>query len=97
MNLRKLPFYKVQQTLMRPTALQPHGTGRFQEQKFNFYLSPSQATEIAESCFRDANGRADYKKQIQMRFSLNETSCEQDDNFPSSICVKVSCPPNQML
>jgi len=89
-NLRKLPFYKVQQTLMRPTALQPHGTGRFQEQKFNFYLSPSQATEIAESCFRDANGRADYKKQIQMRFSLNETSCEQDDNFPSSICVKVN-------
>ena len=75
---------------MRPTALQPHGTGRFQEQKFNFYLSPSQATEIAESCFRDANGRADYKKQIQMRFSLNETSCEQDDNFPSSICVKAS-------
>ena len=79
---------------MRPTALQPHGTGRFQEQKFNFYLSPSQATEIAESCFRDANGRADYKKQIQMRFSLNETSCEQDDNFPSSICVKVSCHAN---
>ena len=24
------------------------------------------------------------------RFSLLETSCEQDDNFPSSICVKVS-------
>jgi hypothetical protein len=89
-NLRKLPFSKVQSTLMRPTALQPQGTGRFQEQKFNFYLSPSQASEIAESCFRDANGRPDYKKQIQMRFSLSETSCEQEDNFPSSICVKVN-------
>ena len=30
-----------------------------------------------------------------MRFSLLETSCDQEDNFPSSICVKVNnklCP-----
>jgi len=30
------------------------------------------------------------KKQIQLRFSLLETSCEQDDNFPASICIKVN-------
>ncbi len=89
-NLKKLPFFKGLSTLMRPTALQPRGSGRFQEQKFSFYLSPRQTEEITKCSWRDANGRSEYKKQIQMRFSLNETSCEQDDNFPSSICVKVN-------
>merc|ERR1712121_408525 len=32
----------------------------------------------------------DYRTQIQMRFSLLETSCEQEDNFPPSICVKIN-------
>ena len=88
-KLKKLPFYHVITTLMKPCALQPSGNARFQEQKFSFYLSPSQTTEIAESACRDAHGRVDYRKQIQVRFSLQETSCEQDDNFPASICVKV--------
>lgn len=88
-KMRKLPFYKIMATLMMPCSLQPSGTARFQEQKFSFYLSPSQAEEIAGSCYRDGNGRAEYKKQLQLRFSLLETSCEQDDNFPSSVCVKV--------
>ena len=88
-TLRELPFYEVKATLMQPCALQPSGTARFQDQKFSFYLSPSQASEIASSSYRDSNGRPEYKRQIQMRFSLLETSCEQDDNFPSSICVKV--------
>ena len=37
----------------------------------------------------------EYRTQIQMRFSLLETSCEQEDNFPPSICVKINgklCP-----
>ena len=88
-KLKKLPFFKILATLMQPCSLQPSGTARFQEQKFSFYLSPSQAGEIANSSYRDTNHRPEYKKQIQMRFSLLETSCEQDDNFPSSICVKV--------
>ncbi|TRY73722.1 hypothetical protein TCAL_05843 [Tigriopus californicus] len=89
-KLRELPFYKILAILMQPCALQPGGTARFQEQKFSFFLSPSQASEIASSSFRDSHGRVEYKKQIQMRFSLLETSCEQDDNFPASICVKVN-------
>lgn len=88
-KLLKLPFYKVLSVLMKPSALQPSGSARFQEQKFSFYLSPHQAGEILDSGFRDSSGRLDYKRQIQMRFSLLETSCEQDDNFPASICVKV--------
>ncbi len=31
-----------------------------------------------------------YGTQVQLRFCLLETSCEQEDCFPSSICVKVN-------
>ena len=34
--------------------------------------------------------RGDYGVQIQLRFCLLETSCEQEDNFPPSICVRVN-------
>lgn len=88
-KLKKLPFYKIDSILMKPSSLQPTGNARFQEQTFSFHLTPQQSKEIAESSYRDSNGKPEYKKQIQMRFSLLETSCEQDDNFPSSICVKV--------
>lgn len=88
-KLRKLPFFHVLATLMQPCSLQPSGTARFQEQKFSFFLSPLQAQEIASSSYRDSHGKVEYKRQIQMRFSLLETSCEQDDHFPSSISVKV--------
>ena len=30
--LKKLPFYRVEETLMKPSSLQPNGNGRFQEQ-----------------------------------------------------------------
>jgi len=89
-NLRTLPFYKVDSVLMKPSSLQPRGHARFQEQTFSFHLTPTQASAIAQSSCRDAFGRQDFKKQIQLRFSLLETTCEQDDNFPASVCVKVN-------
>ena len=89
-KLRKLPFYEVMATLLKPSSLQPQGTARFQEQSFSFHLTPQQVSAIEQSGYRDAQGRPDYKKQIQVRFSLLETSCEQMDNFPSSICLKVN-------
>ena len=76
-------------TLLKPSSLQPQGNARFQEQTFSFHLTPQQVSAIEQSGYRDTFGRPDYKKQIQVRFSLLETSCEQMDNFPSSICVKV--------
>ncbi len=89
-KLRRLPFYRVLATLMQPCSLQPSGNARFQEQKFSFFLSPTQVESIERNSYRDsATGRFEYKMQVQLRFSLLETSCEQDDNFPSSICVKV--------
>ena len=39
--------------------------------------------------------KIEYSVQVQLRFCLNETTCEQDDNFPPSICVKINskmCP-----
>ena len=88
-KLRKLPFYEVMATLLKPSSLQSTGNARFQEQTFSFHLTPQQVNAIEQSGYRDTMGRPDYKKQIQVRFSLLETSCEQMDNFPSSICVKV--------
>ena len=88
-RLRKLPFYEVMATLLKPSSLQPQGTARFQEQSYSFHLTPQQVSAIEQSGYRDSQGRPDYKKQIQVRFSLLETSCEQMDNFPSSICLKV--------
>jgi len=94
-TLKKLPFYKIEETLLKPCSLQPNGNARFQEQTFTFYLTPTQATDISNSSFRNGQGRPEYRKQLQMRFSMLETSCEQEDNFPSSICVKINgklCP-----
>jgi len=93
--LKKLPFYKIEETLLKPCSLQPNGNGRFQEQTFTFYLTPGQSSDISNSSYRNEQGKPEYRKQVQMRFSLLETSCEQEDNFPSSICVKVNgklCP-----
>ena len=55
---------------MKPSSLQPRGHVRFQEQTFSFHLTPTQASAIAQSGCRDPYGRQEYKKQIQLRFSL---------------------------
>ena len=87
--MKKLPFYDVQATLLKPSSLQPTGQAKFQQQNFSFHLTPQQAEMIQQSGYRDSMGRPDFKKQVLVRFSLLETSCEQEDNFPLSLCVKV--------
>ena len=80
--------------------MQPTNSGRFQEQNFTFHLTPSQSSDITNSSYRTESGRPEYRTQIIIRFSLLETSCEQEDNFPASISVKVNsklCPlPNPL-
>ena len=93
-SLKKLPFHRLEETLLKPCSLQPTGTARFQEQTFTFILKPSEAAAVQSSQYK-VEARTEFRKQIQMRFSLLETSCEQEDNFPPSICVKVNgklCP-----
>jgi len=94
-ELRSLPFYDIHCVLLKPCSLRPSCNARFQEQDFNFHLTPTQASDITSSSYRNDVGRIEYRKQIQMRFSLLETSCQQEDNFPQSISVKVNgrlCP-----
>ncbi|XP_021340260.1 E3 SUMO-protein ligase PIAS2-like isoform X6 [Mizuhopecten yessoensis] len=89
-RLKHLPFYDCITELMKPTSLVPRGTSKFQETHFNFHLTPQQAQDIAMS--RDFRPGAKYEfiTQIQLRFSLLETTCEQDDNFPPNICVRIN-------
>ena len=91
---------RSQETLLKPNSLQPTNSGRFQEQNFTFYLTPSQSNEITNSNYRNEQGKPEYRTQIIIRFSLLEISSEQDDNFPASISVKINsklCPlPNPL-
>jgi len=94
-RLKPLPFFKIHDILLKPTSLQTTSNARLQDQTYQFYLTPSQANQISQSSCKNEKGRPEYRMQIQMRFSLLETSCLQEDYFPSSISVKVNskmCP-----
>ncbi|XP_013385044.1 E3 SUMO-protein ligase PIAS2 isoform X3 [Lingula anatina] len=91
-RLKHLPFYDCLGELTKPTSLVPKNAGRFQEAAYVFHLTPQQAQDVAMSRYGDlkACGRIDYQVQVQLRFCLLETSCEQADNFPPSICVRIN-------
>ncbi|XP_041372944.1 E3 SUMO-protein ligase PIAS2-like isoform X4 [Gigantopelta aegis] len=89
-RFKHLPFYDVLGELMKPTSLVPKNNSRFQESYFVFHLTPQQAQDIAMSRDFRPGARCEYTVQVQLRFCLLETSCEQDDNFPPSICVRVN-------
>ncbi|XP_058054424.1 E3 SUMO-protein ligase PIAS2 isoform X2 [Anopheles bellator] len=95
-RLKKLAFYDVLATLLKPATLVPSNTAqRVQEGSFYFHLTPQQATDVAlNRDTRNAN-RIEHTIQVQLRFCLLETSCEQEDYFPPNIVVKVNnklCP-----
>ena len=89
-SLKKLPFYKVEDTLLKPSTLQPMGKVKTQQQNFTFYLTPAQISRINTSRYKSDKGQMEYRQQIQVRFSLLETTCDQLDNFPSNISLKVN-------
>ena len=93
--LKRLPFYIRGDVLLRPSSLQPTGgKAKLQEQTFMFPLTPSQARQVSGSRTTVA-GRLEYRHQVQLRFSLLDTTSEQPDNFPAKLCVKVNgkmCP-----
>ncbi|XP_055540327.1 E3 SUMO-protein ligase PIAS2 isoform X4 [Wyeomyia smithii] len=95
-KLKKLAFFDVLATLLKPATLVPSNTTqRVQEGSFFFHLTPQQATDIATNRdIRNAN-KIEHTIQVQLRFCLLETSCEQEDYFPPNIAVKVNnklCP-----
>ncbi|XP_064650037.1 E3 SUMO-protein ligase PIAS2-like isoform X2 [Lineus longissimus] len=89
-RFQRLPFYDVLGELLKPSTLVPRNTSRFQETFFVFHLTPQQAQDIAMSRDMRPGSKCDYQVQVQLRFCLLETSCEQGDNFPPSICVRVN-------
>ncbi|XP_076465072.1 E3 SUMO-protein ligase PIAS2-like isoform X2 [Babylonia areolata] len=89
-HLKRLPFYDVLGELLKPTSLMPKSNNRFQESYYVFHLTPQQAQDIAMSRDFRPGTKCEYTVQVQLRFCLLETSCEQDDNFPPSICVRVN-------
>lgn len=89
-RFKRLPFYDVLGELLKPTSLMPKSTSRFQESGFVFHLTPQQAQDIAMSRDFRPGAKCEYTVQVQLRFCLLETSCEQEDNFPPSICVRVN-------
>ena len=90
--LKKLPFYILDEVLLRPSSLQPTtttGTKKLHEQTFKFSLSPGQVRKVMGTR-STVRGRVEYRQQVQLRLSLLETTAEQPDNFPKSLCVKVN-------
>ncbi|KAG8456814.1 hypothetical protein GDO86_002558 [Hymenochirus boettgeri] len=89
-HLKSLPFYDVLDILIKPTSLVQNTLQRFQEKFFIFALTPHQVREICISRDYMPGGRRDYSVQVQLRLCLAETSCPQEDNYPSSLCIKVN-------
>ncbi|XP_023318411.1 E3 SUMO-protein ligase PIAS1 isoform X2 [Trichogramma pretiosum] len=89
-KFKRLPFYDLLGELMKPSSLTPNHNTRQQEQTFVFHLTPQQATDIASSRDCRQGVKMDYVVQVQLRFCLQETSCEQEDNFPPNCTVKVN-------
>ncbi|XP_055885401.1 E3 SUMO-protein ligase PIAS2-like isoform X3 [Biomphalaria glabrata] len=92
-KLKHLPFYDVLGELMKPSSLIPKNSGRLQETLFVFHLTPQQAQDITMSRDFRPGAKCEYTVQVQLRFCLLETSCEQADTFPSQIQVRVNNKP----
>uniref|UniRef100_A0A0B7A5C7 SP-RING-type domain-containing protein n=1 Tax=Arion vulgaris TaxID=1028688 RepID=A0A0B7A5C7_9EUPU len=92
-KLKHLPFYDVVAEIMKPSSLIPKNTGRMQETLFVFHLTPQQAQDITMSRDFRPGAKCEYTVQVQVRFCLLETTCEQADTFPSQIQVRVNNKP----
>ncbi|CAL1299296.1 unnamed protein product [Larinioides sclopetarius] len=79
-RFKELPFYEVLAELLKPTSLVTLPNERFQEREFAFCLTPQQVLEFQHN----------IDVQVQLRICLLDSSCEQDDEIPSSICLKIN-------
>ena len=63
-KLVKLPFYDVVGELLKPASLLAQGGNRFHDASFQFFLSSSQATDIASNRDIQSGSRMDYLYQV---------------------------------
>ena len=89
-KLKKLAFYDILGTLLQPSTLVPSSQARQQEGTYYFHLTPQQATDIAMNRDLRNQSKPEYLIQVQLRFCLLETTCEQEDYFPPNVQLKVN-------
>ncbi|XP_075245188.1 E3 SUMO-protein ligase PIAS2-like isoform X2 [Convolutriloba macropyga] len=92
-----IPFYDVQDVIFKPLCLAAHNVNStYQDAYFQFALSANQLDQIQKSPRVNVHGQngsivdKTYQVQVQMRFCLMETSCDQLDNYPPYINVRVN-------
>lgn len=88
-KLKPLPFYGHIAILLKPVTLVPQTSSVCQELGFSFFLTPQQTALISSKNYEN-QGLGPESTQIQLRFCWLETSCEQDDNFPPSLNVRIN-------
>ncbi|GFY50356.1 e3 SUMO-protein ligase PIAS3 [Trichonephila inaurata madagascariensis] len=79
-KFKELPFYDVLAELLKPTSLVTLPNERFQKQEFLFCLTPQQVLKF----------QSNNDVQVQLRISLLNYSCDQDDEIPSKIHLKIN-------
>lgn len=80
-KFKDLPFYDVLTELLKPTSLVPlRGDNIVSEKEMAFYMGPQDLRELDSST----------DVQVQLRIGCLENNREQEDEFPSSICLKVN-------
>lgn len=79
-RFKDLPFYHILGKLLWPTSLVTLPNDRLKEEKYVFYFLPSQVLQLQSS----------IEVQVQLRICLLDSSCDQEDELPPSICLKVN-------
>lgn len=87
-KLRRIPFFRKQWDLVKPSILVAQGSQSIQKAIYHFRLTSEQAVEIA-STYNMARC-LDYVNQVLLRFCLLDTTSEQNDLFPPRLFVTVN-------
>eukprot|EP00794_Sanderia_malayensis_P009945 gene9945-10965_t len=90
-----LPFADCQDVLIKATSLVQKRVTGYQQIQLVFHLSPLQVQTITHSKSYTLQSRVEFGVQVLLRFCLAETSCQQEDAFPSRCSIKVNgkfCP-----
>lgn len=85
-----LPFYELIDELYKPVSLQPKTISGYQEQIIQYHMTPYQTQLITNSRSVHVKSMIEYAVQVQLRFCLNETSCVQEDLYPSRCKIIVN-------
>nr|XP_039253196.1 E3 SUMO-protein ligase PIAS2-like isoform X3 [Styela clava] len=83
-----LPFYDILSDVLKPTSLITKAHKAYSKTELSFTLTEEQRRTIRHS--RKERGNPRYHVQVQLRFCLMETSCDQKDIIPPNLCVQVN-------